>query len=288
MSRTPTPQQHTAIASAVKESIVKVEACAGSGKTSTLVMMAEALPVPSLYLAFNKVTAEEGTKKFPNWVTCKTTHSVAYAAVAGKIRHKLERPRGAYVNVAGTGSEIGRYYKVDSIQVDQDFVVPAGFVGLLAKSAVARFEQSADSELQVGHVNAGDLHERLTSAGALAYVKGVVFALAKRLWADRINPSTPVLATHDTYLKLFQLSKPTFHGFEVLYVDEFQDTTPCVLDIVKNQYGNMKVIMVGDARQAIYGWRGAVNAMLMVEAPTCPLTKSFRYGPAVAGVATAV
>jgi hypothetical protein len=55
----------------------------------------------------------------------------------------------------------------------------------------------------------------------------------------------------------------------VLYVDEFQDTTPCVLDIVMNQHSNgMKVVMVGDARQAIYGWRGAVNAMKMVDAPT--------------------
>jgi superfamily I DNA/RNA helicase len=73
-----------------------------------------------------------------------------------------------------------------------------------------------------------------------------------------------------------------------VYVDEFQDTTPCVLDIILNQQGHMKIVMVGDARQAIYGWRGAVNAMQMVDCASRHLTKSFRYGQAVADIATAV
>ena len=68
--RTPTPQQQTCIAAAVDASIrlVKIEACAGAGKTSTLQMMADALPVPSLYLAFNKKTADEGAERFPKHV----------------------------------------------------------------------------------------------------------------------------------------------------------------------------------------------------------------------------
>jgi hypothetical protein len=51
--RQPTPQQTNCISAAVDTSIrlLKIEACAGAGKTSTLEMMANELPVPSLYLA---------------------------------------------------------------------------------------------------------------------------------------------------------------------------------------------------------------------------------------------
>lgn len=293
MSYAPTPQQKSVIQAVIEEMLVKVEACAGSGKTSTLVLCAEAVKEPSLYLAFNKVTADEGSAKFPKYVTCRTTHSLAYQACAGEIRHKLARPKGGYVNVAGTGSEVARFYKIASIHVEDAgvnvFTLPANFIGLMVKNTVARFEQSADNKITADHVWFGDRYfDRLKKHNMLKKVSSLVVVHAQNLWAARINANSPVLATHDTYLKMYQLSKPVIAGYKVLYVDEFQDTTPCVLDIVMNQKDHMKIVMVGDARQAIYGWRGAVNAMLMVEAPTRNLTKSFRYGQAVADLASAV
>ena len=140
------------------------------------------------------------------------------------------------------------------------------------------------------HVPKQDLYEKAKGEEwpfKASVIKSIV-KYAKTLWEDRTDRSSPVLATHDTYLKLFQLSKPVFKDVGVLYVDEFQDTTPCVLDIVLNQLGHMQVVVVGDARQAIYGWRGAVNAMSSVSGSAYYLTKSFRYGPAIAHVATTV
>ena len=95
------------------------------------------------------------------------------------------------------------------------------------------------------------------------------------------------MASHDTYLKLYQLSKPKL-GFELVFLDEAADTTPCVLDIVLNQAPGAKVILVGDDRQSIYQWRGAVNAMSRVHGITLPLSQSFRYGQEIADVAMAV
>jgi superfamily I DNA/RNA helicase len=289
--RKPTPQQQSCIEASTDSSIdmLKIEACAGAGKTSTLCMMAEANAVPSLYLAFNKVTAEEASAKFPGHVTCKTTHSVAYAAFGKKIQHKLSRPKGRYVNVAGTGSEVARYFNISPVWQGDEVAVTSAFIGLLVKTTVARFEQSADAEIKLSHTPYGELMEKFKSV--TFDVKGTQQAIlhyARKLWDERTDLSSPVLATHDTYLKMYQLSKPILAGFDVLYVDEFQDTTPCVLDIVLNQRGRMKIIMVGDARQAIYGWRGAVNAMKMVDAESRMLTKSFRYGQAVADIATSV
>lgn len=290
MKHPPTPQQQSVIDAVGGEfPVVKVEACAGSGKTSTLAMTAERYDVPSLYLAFNKSAATDAAARFPKHVTCQTTHSRAYAHWGRKLAHKMTRPKSGYVNVAGTGSEIARYYKIDDVQFEEGTVVSSMFIGMLVRNTVARFEQSADSEVMLQHVPSAELKEKLhDSIANVATARNIVLVNAKKLWADRIDLSTPVLATHDTYLKLFQLSKPILAGFSILYVDEFQDTTPCVLDIVKNQIGHMKVVVVGDRRQAIYGWRGAINAMELIAGETRALTQSFRYGQVIADIATSV
>jgi hypothetical protein len=289
MARIPTKQQAACIEAASLLDMVKIEACAGAGKTSTLTMMAESLPVPSLYLAFNKVTATEASEKFPKHVTCRTTHSLAYAAFGTKLQRKLSRPSGKYVNVGGTGSEIGRLYKLSPIELTKEEGLSQAYLGLLVRTTVARFEQSADAEIGVQHLPRGELMELKMKTGvSTAYAETIILKTAKALWKDRTDYGSVVLATHDTYLKMYQLSKPVLAGFDVLYVDEFQDTTPCVLDIVLQQEGRMKIVMVGDARQAIYGWRGAVNAMKMVRCESRSLTKSFRYGQAVADIATTV
>jgi hypothetical protein len=288
-ARKPTEQQQAAIDALKNPEIkmLKVEAAAGSGKTSSLIMMSDEVQVPSLYLAFNKAIADEAAEKFSKHVTCKTTHSMAYAAFGAKLRDKLSRPTGRYVNVAGTGSEIAKFFKLSNLKVNQDLTISANFLGLMAKETVARFEQSADDTLEFKHTPKGLIADRAPEE-SVGYIRGEVLAVAKKLWAERINLKSQVLATHDTYLKLYQLSKPVFGGVEVLYVDEAQDTTPCVLDIVMNQADHMKVVFVGDRRQSIYQFRGAVNAMQTIEAETRYLTKSWRFGQVIADVATAV
>lgn len=65
---------------------LKIEACAGSGKTSTLLEITKSNPNQSfLYLAFNKSIVEEAKKKFPQKnVIVKTTHSLAFARIIGR------------------------------------------------------------------------------------------------------------------------------------------------------------------------------------------------------------
>jgi hypothetical protein len=281
-----TEQQLKCIAAAVKYALVKIEAGAGSGKTTTLKMISEAIPESSLYVAFNKVTAVEATEKFPRHVNCKTTHSIAYAKYGKRLQDKLKRPTGGYKNVAFTGTEIARFYKVGCIIDDMGIIVTTeNAIGLFVRLTVERFEQSADSTIKEKHLPKLDMDKTLKADPKSGEY---VLRLAKKLWEDRIDPTTDVLATHDTYLKQFQLSKPNL-GYKVIYLDEAQDSTPCVLDIVMSQeaYGT-KIILVGDRKQAIYGWRGAINAMQRIEGHSEYLTQSFRFGQGVADVATAV
>lgn len=63
-----------------KNEILAIQACAGSGKTSTLEEIALANPKQRfLYLAFNKSIATEAKERFPKNVEARTIHSLAFA-----------------------------------------------------------------------------------------------------------------------------------------------------------------------------------------------------------------
>lgn len=150
---TPTAEQQNAIDLVGRESRLKIQAYAGAAKSTTLAMIAHKYNVPSLYLTFNKVMADEAKKMFPDWVDCRTTHSLAYAAIGRSIAHKLTRPQGAYVNVCGTAREIARYYKINAIALNKEDRIPAIAIGLSVKETVEAFERSDDTELKPEHVS---------------------------------------------------------------------------------------------------------------------------------------
>ena len=282
----PTAQQSAAIELVGHNAFVKIDAGAGAAKTTTLAMIAEQYCVPSLYLAFNKSMATEAGERFPSWVTTKTTHGLAYGVFGAQLRSKLQRPTGRYVNVCGTGAEIAKYFKIGGMETEMGKrITPAG-IGLAVKETVNRFEYSADNEIGSQHISycalkAISKHDRLD----MTFYCAVVFDLARKLWALRTNIRSEILCTHDTYLKLYQLSKPNLTQYEIIYLDEAQDTNDCVLDIIKQQ---QKVVLVGDKRQQIYGFRGSVNAMAKIDCATAYLTTSFRFGQAVADLANII
>ncbi|MGO9014691.1 MAG: DEAD/DEAH box helicase family protein [Dissulfurispiraceae bacterium] len=68
-----TLQQRGIIDSVGKDNRIKINAFAGTGKTSTLIEIARAYPgIKFLYLAFNKSIADEAKKKFPRNVDVMT------------------------------------------------------------------------------------------------------------------------------------------------------------------------------------------------------------------------
>ncbi|MCR5758724.1 MAG: UvrD-helicase domain-containing protein [Selenomonas sp.] len=76
--------------------VMKIDACAGSGKTTTLVAVANANPQKRfLYLAFNRSIADKANQVFPGNTRAMTMHSMAY-------RHFFrggERPQLAAIKV---------------------------------------------------------------------------------------------------------------------------------------------------------------------------------------------
>jgi hypothetical protein len=104
---------------------------------------------------------------------------------------------------------------------------------------------------------------------------------AKEVWADVNTENGTKKFEHDHYLKMWQLGNPMLSGIDFMMLDEAQDANPVMADIFERQIGIQR-IMVGDPNQAIYGWRGALDAMKGFKGIRLSLTQSFRFGDAIA------
>lgn len=281
----PTQEQLDIIEHVKSGKDLKVVAIAGASKTSTLVMVANEVVKPILYMTFNKAMQEDARDKFPSWVEVRTTHSMAYQAVGYQYQSKLKRPVGRYLNVCGTASEVAKYFKVSPLEYIEGKWITSAAIGYAILQTVRNFEQSDSSEIGKSHISyaafTGKDMKKMNSIKK-QYEK-VVFEKAKALWALRVNTKSKILAEHDTYAKLWQLSEPDLSEYEIIMVDEFHDTNMCLVDVLKQQ--EVQKIVVGDPAQSIYQFRGAINALEEVDFPVLTLSKSFRYGQSVADVA---
>lgn len=289
MKLTPTQEQIEIIEAVQTGKDVIVQALAGAAKTTTCVLIAEQTFKSSLYLTFNKRMQEEAEEKMPPHVEVRTWHSVAFRASGVALAHKLKRPQGRYQNVCGTGTEIANYFKLKNIFHETRFV-SANALGLAVKETLAKYEYSEDAQLSRKHLSytvlrkffvggkiPKDLHDSFSE---------VVLSTAKKLWELRINPDNEIVITHDTYLKVFQLSGQSLGEYDIIYSDESQDSSMVMIDVLRKQ--ETQRVIVGDAFQKIYGWRGSVNAMKLFNGIELKLSKSFRFGTEVANIASAI
>ena len=275
----PTEEQQTAVEKFGTGRPLKITAFAGAGKTSTLMLLADARQSRGLYLAFNKATAEEAAGKFPKTVDCRTTHSIAFRHImpafqsAPKLSSTLH-PR-QLAEIAGFESRtFGEHIHLTSVQQAH-----------LVLGTLRRFCQSADPTLADVHV---PRYGRLLGANAatLAEVRSAAVAEAAKLWKRMIAKGDDVPMGHDGYLKLWALRKPKLPADYIL-LDEAQDTNPVVLAVLQAQAS--QIVYVGDRHQQIYEWRGAVNAMEQVKGcEEASLTQAFRFGEKIASAASQV
>jgi hypothetical protein len=289
----PTPQQDAAVGLFLSGADLVVRAGAGAGKTSTLTLMAEAAPHQrGQYIAFNRSIVEEAGRKMPRTVSARTAHSLAFTAVGKPLAHKLQSKRMPSAKVAAL---LGIREPV-KIQIGQaaKWLAPGWLAGHVMRS-MANFCNSSDPAPTRRHVPYIEGLDMPDGAGRRTYVNNDLIAMAiepmlGKAWADLIDPAGQLRYSHDVYLKLWELSEPVINADFVLF-DEAQDASPVMASIVAQQAGRAQRVYVGDSEQAIYAWRGAVDALNQLEAQpgverTC-LTQSFRFGPAIADMANA-
>lgn len=273
----PTAEQQQSIDAAKSGQNLVIRAGAGTGKTSTLKMIAYALaPKRGLYLAYNKAIQVEAAAKFPSNVTCKTAHAMAFREY-GKPR--IDRINGQRTSARAAGAILGIERFTYTDEGGNAGKVAPRQIAVTVRNALSHFCNSRDERPQWRHIEAP---EQLSGDVAVAFRRHVM-PYVTSAWDDLVAEDgrlTQPYMSHDAYLKMWSLSKPKL-GFHFILFDEAQDANPCIASIVEGQ--SCQQIMVGDQAQAIYGWRGAVDAMHTFKADhEVELSKSFRFGAAVA------
>ncbi|XP_054668996.1 F-box DNA helicase 1 isoform X2 [Grus americana] len=260
--------------------VVKIMAFAGTGKTSTLVKYAEKFAdLNFLYVTFNKAVAERGKSVFPRNVTCKTFHSLAFGSV-GKLYKEKGKLNFSKMSV----------YSVSSLIQNREG--QSLFIrGKTVSQTLENFFASSDKEICEEHTPIWFKNTHGIRKLVSRREKEINVEEAKEIWHNMKKLDGDVekkyKITCDGYLKLWQLSKPQLSGYDAIFVDEAQDCTPAIVDIVLSQ--KCGIILVGDPHQQIYTFRGAVNTLYSVRhTHIYYLTQSFRFGPEIAYIGATI
>ena len=250
---------------------MKVEAVAGSGKTSTLIEFAKTRPRNSkiLYIVFNRSAKDDALAKFQregmNGVHIQTAHGLAYCSV-------MVLPKYTLNNKGYNSMDI---MVMCNIKGSDRFTLATHVRNWMSGYC----NSSAESIGDYDYIGSLGKEAQEFMANHMVLVKGWV----NDYW-DRMD-SAKVLVTHEFYLKKYHLNKPQLK-YDYILFDEGQDASPVMLDIFLNQ--TTKKIIVGDTHQQIYSWRGAVNSLSLVDFPTFTLSKSFRFGAHIADLSNKI
>lgn len=259
-----TDQMQALVEAPLGVKLTRVIGYAGATKTSTLIARSRRLPqnLNLLYVAFTKSAQQDAQARFGVGNTsCRTANSLAFAAVGKRYAHKLREPRLMDIQKA-----INRQNNWILARMVQDTI------RAWCSSADFDFPKTAVS-LQ------GNL------SGSAEYQEYAA-QLAKMVWDRMVDPKDDMPMSHEGYLKVFQLSKPSL-PFDAIMLDEAQDTNPVTWDILQRQDCPLEII--GDPYQSIFLFRGAINAMANVNPDReFLLSKSFRFGPKIANVANTI
>jgi F-box protein, helicase, 18 len=255
---------------------IKINAVAGSGKTTTIIEYARTRPGTAkiLYLAFNKSVKLEAAKKFAEKglhnVRVETAHSLAYKNIVLNHQYKV-RPQGykthelaELLGLQGNGEKHHEYVIANHINK---------FIALFCNS----------DKLKVQDVNyldtIGDAKAKTFVKTFYHFIETQTRSLLAKMDKGKIE------ITHDFYLKKFQLQNPAL-PFDYILFDEGQDASPAMLDIFLKQAATK--VIVGDTHQQIYSWRYAVNSLEKTNLVSFNLSHSFRFSANIANLATKV
>ncbi|WP_280413490.1 UvrD-helicase domain-containing protein [Nocardia asiatica] len=214
----PTAEQQLIIDAARTGRNLVVQAGAGTGKTSTLKMVSRALADRrALYVAYNRATADEARASFPENVTVKTAHGLAYAAVGGDYRHRLNGPRQPARRAAEL-LEMKTWLDLDTTKI-----APRTLARITIET-VGRYCYSADHEIGTQHVP----FQRGLDRDQHTAIASYVIPYARKAWADIISRDGRLKFEHDHYLKcqppgtLVSIARYGSNDFAVKPIEEIQ------------------------------------------------------------------
>lgn len=265
-----TDEQEAILAAFESGADIRVQAGAGAGKSSTLIMAADLKEDDDgVFLAYNRAIKDDMAARAPFNLDVMTSHQAAFRAVGTNYKHRLNGPR---LPVRETARRLG----AKAFSIGEHPPLGEFAISRMVNDMVRRFTYSADTRITTAHVEPVKGYDTVD----MLELSGVLLPLAQRAWEDISRIDGELFFTHDHYFKLWQLTRPKLHG-DYLLVDEAQDLNPALIAVVNDQT-HMQRCAVGDSAQSIYGWRGAVDALQQLTGDQLTLSQSFRFGEAIA------
>lgn len=280
---TPTDEQWAAARLFASGESMVLDALAGTGKTSSLRLLAWSTRRRGRYIAYNKAIVTDVQGALPERCPASTAHSLAFRAVGTRYSHRLRQPRIKSWEVAHRLDILPIYV---SAGLPKEKRLSPGWLAGHVMRAIANFTNSQDETPGMHHFPYADGidlpdehgHRRFTNNRLVAAeLEGAL----RKAWQDLSNPDGALRFRHDDYLKIWALGDPHIEADYIL-LDEAQDTNPVLAGVIERQEHAQRVL-VGDENQQLYEWRGAVDAMAGFAAENRrSLTQTFRFGSAIA------
>jgi DNA helicase II / ATP-dependent DNA helicase PcrA len=276
---TPTEEQAAIVAAAQSTTDnLAVIARAGAAKTSTLVLIAEALPsVEILCLAFNKAIAEEMNARLPANCEAKTLHGLGFAAWRAFIPKSCKLVKSKMYAIVkrlieNLEDKDEREEGFESLMDILDIIGTAKSSGYMPEKYKGHWKSLTGDE---------DFFESLPLEPTPLQRHLVIEALCES-WRDALMGEIDF----DDMIYCPALCGVSWPYKALYLIDEAQDLSPLNHHVLKKMVKNRRIIAVGDPLQAIYGFRGAdVNSMdklvSMFNMTPLYLTISFRCGAAI-------
>ena len=276
---------------------IRINAYAGSGKTTTLLEIARNYPNENfLIVCFNKSIADELQRKYSFYglknITAKTLHALAY--------HNLMRAKGGKVRVVNNADMIKRLHEQniseDIRQVITAYKVYESFCNSehteitfdTIKQIIRRNKRLYSSIVLSQVYSIIKEHEKRNLAYDFSEIHSKVLKevvsdltnLVQEIDSFIMSPYCDVI-THAGYLKFMHRYVAKHHkipgNYTAIMIDEAQDINGIMIDIIQNLEIPKKVA-VGDKHQSIYGWNDAINALAQLhDWQEFYLTTSFRF-----------
>lgn len=233
--------------------VILIQAFAGTGKTTTLINVAKQNQDKNiLYLTFNKSLADNANSiSHIDHVKICTMHSLALSVVDPNKEFQIGKISLKYIE---------EVFNIDRIE------------STIIRNILNNFFASNSRYISTCHTCTMNISN-----------EEYFIEIANDLWASMKNKTCKM--PHDGYLKLYQLLNQKL-DYDIIMLDEAQDSTECMLQIIKKQKHSIKYL-VGDCHQQIYGFRNVCNIFENAYSNVInfSLSQSFRYGYQIAHIA---
>lgn len=253
MTFAPTDEQLALIDATSGSHSIMADALAGCAKTTTLVLMAQRVKVPALALVFNKKNQLEMAGKFPGNFKTQTMNGLGFGAWmrANPQVNKWDvdgRKLGSII------SQLAKDRKIDLSSDQWDFT--RRLVSMAMLNGLVPGDQGEPLVADTREVWAAMADELLMTDDDFALVAD----LTHHALEESIRQGQSGRISFDDQVYLPTVLGGRFPSYPFIATDESQDLNALNHQMVgKALRGDGRLTVVGDPKQSIYGFRGAVT-----------------------------